>query len=296
MFDNTVVSEQIIPEWAPLGANRFLDLVKDNFFTNIALFRCVERFLCQFGISTNPDKNHWHNDQIPDDPNTGNPISKHVVSFAGSGDNSRSTHIFIALENLDFLGKSPWEVPFGRVASDPESDATIRAWYKGYGDSAPEGKGPQQHKIHNRGEEYLHEFPLMDYITECKLVELKDLENGRLRGFADFEANKIPPVVGSQRSASNTGEHVPIRAPELISPPPVLDAAAAAEETDAEVPSLEKERPFVYRSKKTVSYEEHIYWRNTKIYMILGMFTFIFVVACASFSMRKRRATSGKHN
>ena len=32
------------------------------------------------------------------------------------GDNSRSTHIFIALEDLDFLGKSPWEVPFGRYS------------------------------------------------------------------------------------------------------------------------------------------------------------------------------------
>jgi hypothetical protein len=37
-----------------LTADRFLALVKDGFFTDIAFFRCVKRFLTQFGISDNP--------------------------------------------------------------------------------------------------------------------------------------------------------------------------------------------------------------------------------------------------
>lgn len=105
---------EVYPEWAPLGSRRFLDLVKDNFFTDIALFRCVERFLVQFGISENPSKKHWHRDTIMDDPNLNLGIKKHYVSFAGGGPNTRSTQLFIAFEDLDFLGHEPWETPFGK--------------------------------------------------------------------------------------------------------------------------------------------------------------------------------------
>lgn len=99
--------------WAPLGAERFLNLVQDGFYTDIAFFRCVKGFLTQFGISDNPGKKHWHREQIRDDPNIGMGIKKNYVSFAGGGPNTRSTQIFIAFEDLDFLGKEPWETPFG---------------------------------------------------------------------------------------------------------------------------------------------------------------------------------------
>jgi cyclophilin family peptidyl-prolyl cis-trans isomerase len=102
-------------DWAPLGADRFVELVQDDFFTDIAFFRCVKRFLTQFGISDNPDKKHWHNKNIPDDPNLNLGIQKNYVSFAGGGPNTRSTQIFIAFEYLDFLGKEPWETPFGKL-------------------------------------------------------------------------------------------------------------------------------------------------------------------------------------
>ncbi len=100
--------------WAPLGADRFLELVQDQFFTDIAFFRCVKRFLTQFGISDKPDKKHWHNKNIPDDPNLHLGIQKNYVSFAGGGPNTRSTQLFIAFEYLDFLGNEPWETPFGK--------------------------------------------------------------------------------------------------------------------------------------------------------------------------------------
>lgn len=104
---------EIYKEWSPLGAERFLDLVKDDFFRDIAFFRCVRRFLTQFGISDVPSKKHWHREEIPDDPNLHLGIKKNYLSFAGGGPNTRSTQLFIAFEDLDFLGKEPWETPFG---------------------------------------------------------------------------------------------------------------------------------------------------------------------------------------
>jgi peptidyl-prolyl cis-trans isomerase A (cyclophilin A) len=109
------ITIEVIPSWAPLGAERFLELIDDSFFTNIALFRSVPKFLAQFGISDNPVKKHWHRQAIRDDPSLNLGIHKGYVSFAGGGPNTRSTQIFIAFEDLDFLGKEPWETPFGRV-------------------------------------------------------------------------------------------------------------------------------------------------------------------------------------
>lgn len=96
--------------WAPIGADRFIKLVKSNFYTDIAFFRCVEGFLTQFGISDKEDMQHWHNANIMDDFNYKKGIQKNYISFAGGGDNSRSTQLFIAFEYLDFLGNEPWEV------------------------------------------------------------------------------------------------------------------------------------------------------------------------------------------
>lgn len=108
---------EVRKDWAPQGAKRFLDLVADNFFTNIALYRCVKDFLVQFGITDNPAKKHWHHKTIPDDPNQNLGIHTGYVSFAGRGPNTRSTQMFIAFRDLDFLGKAPWETPFGRWLS-----------------------------------------------------------------------------------------------------------------------------------------------------------------------------------
>ena len=107
---------EIHQDWAPLGADRFLTLVRVGYFTDIAFFRSVEGFLTQFGISDRADMKHWQSATFPDDPNLRLGIKKNYLSFAGGGPNTRSTQLFIAFEDLDFLGNEPWETPFGIVA------------------------------------------------------------------------------------------------------------------------------------------------------------------------------------
>lgn len=161
----------IYASWSPLGAERFMNLVRDNFFTDIALYRCVEGFLTQFGVSDDPSKKKWHNWNIEDDPNLHKGIHRGYLSFAGGGPNTRSSQLFIAFERLDFLGKEPWETPFGRVVNGLE---TLDAFYKGYGDMSPFGHGPDQQKLFNRGNEYIRdEFPLIDFIQSCHEVMLE---------------------------------------------------------------------------------------------------------------------------
>ena len=88
---------EIYPEWSPIGAQRFFELVVDGFYTDIALFRCVSDFLTQFGISDKRQYEHWQNDNLEDDPNLDKGIKKHYLSFAGGGPNTRSTQLFIAV-------------------------------------------------------------------------------------------------------------------------------------------------------------------------------------------------------
>ena len=155
-------------EWAPLGAERFMTLVKEGFYTDIAFYRCVAKFLTQFGISENESLQHWQRDTLLDDPNLKMGIRKNYVSFAGGGPNTRTTQIFIAFEDLDFLGKSPWETPFAEVV---EGQATLDGLYKEYGDIPPFGKGPDQQKLLNRGNEYIRDnFPKIDFLESCKVV------------------------------------------------------------------------------------------------------------------------------
>lgn len=104
---------ELYPDWSPLGAQRFIELVRDDFYTNIAFYRCVRGFLTQFGITEDASKKHWHHNNIQDDVNLHLGIKKNYLSYAGGGPNTRSTQLFIAFENLDFLGNEPWETPFG---------------------------------------------------------------------------------------------------------------------------------------------------------------------------------------
>ena len=66
-------------------------------------------------------------------------------------------------------GGSPWEVPFGQLVGET-SFTTLSKIYTGY------GEGVSQGKIMNQGNVYLEkEFPLLDYINECKITG-SDLE------------------------------------------------------------------------------------------------------------------------
>lgn len=133
--------------------------MKDGFYTDIAFFRCVKGFKTQFGISANPTKKHWHHEEILDDPNRHLGIQKNYLSYAGGGANTRSTELFIAFEYQSFLGKEPWETPFGVII---ESQITLDNLYKGYGEMQPfNKKGIDQQIIFLKGNHYVREIFLI---------------------------------------------------------------------------------------------------------------------------------------
>lgn len=179
------IHAHIMPEWSPLGAARFLQLVDIGYFDGCALNRVVPQFLTQFGISANYDlRTAWRMENIKDDPPVDVPFQPGYMSYAGSGPNSRSTELFIVMpdapkQQLQYFGTNPWETPFGYV--EEEDLQTVSKWYA-YGDMPPWGEGPDPQIIYSEeGYNYLRdEFPDMIYIQSCKIVGPVPLEEEEL--------------------------------------------------------------------------------------------------------------------
>ncbi|KAH8063524.1 hypothetical protein JL722_2699 [Aureococcus anophagefferens] len=59
---------EVHPDWAPLGAARFVELVEEQFFDGVAFFRVIGGFMAQFGINGNLTKQkRWKSRAILDE-------------------------------------------------------------------------------------------------------------------------------------------------------------------------------------------------------------------------------------
>ena len=157
---------EVTRAWAPQGADRFYNLVKNGFFDNTRFFRVIPNFMVQFGISGDPALNtKWRVARIPDDkPAQSN--TRGMVTFATSGPNARTTQVFINFKNnsrLDALGFAP----FGKVVSGMN---VVDALNGEYGEGAPDGRGPDQMRLQTEGNAYLaKDFPRMDFIKKATI-------------------------------------------------------------------------------------------------------------------------------
>ena len=155
-------------DWAPNGADRFYNLVKNRFFTDVSFFRVIKGFMSQFGIPPNPKVAAvWNNANIRDDaPKQSN--KKGMVTFAQTGQpNSRSTQIFINMADNTFLDSQNFP-PFGTVT---EGMSVVESFYNEYGEGAPQGRGPDQGRVQQEGKAYLDKsFPKLDSIKSAVLL------------------------------------------------------------------------------------------------------------------------------
>ena len=149
-------------DWAPAGADRFYNLVKNGFFTNVRFFRAIPNFMVQFGIHGDPAiASQWRNARLPVDKVVKSNTRGMITYAMGGSPDTRTTQMFINFKNnanLDAMGFAP----FGEVTTGMENVDKI---YQGYGEGAPRGQGPDQGRVQAEGNAYLmKDFPKMDYI------------------------------------------------------------------------------------------------------------------------------------
>jgi peptidyl-prolyl cis-trans isomerase A (cyclophilin A) len=162
---------EVTRDWAPKGADRFYELVKDGFYDDVRFFRVIRSprpFMVQFGINGDPKvAAKWEQATIEDDP-----VKQHntrgMVTFATGGPNTRTTQVFINYADNSRLDASGF-APFGQVTAGMD---VVDQLYADYGEGAPDGHGPAQDRIQSEGNDYLKkEFPQMDYVKTARLVE-----------------------------------------------------------------------------------------------------------------------------
>jgi peptidyl-prolyl cis-trans isomerase A (cyclophilin A) len=148
--------------WAPKGAQRFYNLVKNGFFDECRFFRVVPDFMVQFGINGDPSiQSNWANANLPDDPVTQS-NKKGYVTFATRGKDTRTTQVFVNFKDNSFLDKQGF-APFGEVTSGMDVVEKITSQY---------GEKPNQGSIQSQGNAYLKaQFPKLDYVKKATIAK-----------------------------------------------------------------------------------------------------------------------------
>ncbi|MCY4399030.1 MAG: peptidylprolyl isomerase [Gemmatimonadetes bacterium] len=158
---------EVTRAWAPIGADRFYNLVKNGYYDGVHFFRVMEGFMAQFGMHGDPQINAlWSRARIEDDPVVAS-NTRGTITFAMGGPGTRTTQLFINFVDNSRLDPDGF-APFGTVI---EGMDVVDRIHSGYGALAPRGNGPIHQNIVARGNEYLDEdFPELDHVVSATLV------------------------------------------------------------------------------------------------------------------------------
>jgi peptidyl-prolyl cis-trans isomerase A (cyclophilin A) len=153
-------------DWAPNGADRFYNLVKNGFYNDTRFFRVISGFMVQFGINGDPKLSQvWRDANIKDDPVKASNMRGNIT-FATAGTDTRTTQVFINFGNNAGLDDQGF-APFGQVISGME---VVDSLYSGYGEGSPQGHGPNQGVVQSMGNAYLEKaFAKLDYVKTATI-------------------------------------------------------------------------------------------------------------------------------
>jgi homoserine O-acetyltransferase len=154
--------------WAPTGADRFYQLVRNGFYDGVHINRVVPGYIAQFGINPDPEVTAvWHGRGIDDDlVRTSNTHRR--VAFAMTGPDTRSTQVYINLGDNARLDAEGF-APFGEITDGMD---VVERLYALYGEDAGSGmRHGRQGPIREQGAAWLFEhYPLLDYILRAEIL------------------------------------------------------------------------------------------------------------------------------
>jgi cyclophilin family peptidyl-prolyl cis-trans isomerase/dienelactone hydrolase len=176
-------------DWAPRGAERLYQLIKNDFFEDAPFYRVMPGFIVQFGMNADPAiTKYWDKNLVDDRVKKSN--TRGMVTYAMAGPHSRSTQLFINYGNNKGLDRQGF-APFGEVVLGMDVVDSISSEY---------GQRPDQQEMVSRGNEYvLEEFPNIDFIRKTAFVTDEELakelgtdesDTAMTEGAADTDGNE----------------------------------------------------------------------------------------------------------
>jgi peptidyl-prolyl cis-trans isomerase A (cyclophilin A) len=151
--------------WAPLGVDRFYNLVKHHYYNGARVFRVLPNFVAQFGISAHPPVNAaWEKATIKDDPVIQKNMRGTLTFAKTAAPNSRTVEIFINLKDNPSLDAQGF-APFGVI--EDKGINIVEMFYDQYGDAA----GMDQEAMSRGGEQYIAtKWPKLDTLKSVSLI------------------------------------------------------------------------------------------------------------------------------
>jgi len=192
---------KLFREWSPIGYDRAVELFQRHFYDKSHFFRVVPNFLVQFGISytTDVELQKFADTTIKDDPQHDPKIKfdEGIISFAGSGPNSRTSHLFIAFGPVASLGTELWETPIGKVVNGMEY---VKMFYGEYGDN-----GPKQYLLRQNGLKYVEEnYPNLDFFLGCEILKPEEFDDNVVD---DDDGNKMKAESNQEVGEKPVSDH-----------------------------------------------------------------------------------------
>lgn len=171
-------------DWAPRGAERFYQLIKNKYYDGSPFYRVVPGFIIQFGMNGDPRGTRYWDKSFPDDPVVQSNM-RGVVSYAKSSPNTRSTQIFINFGHNADLDQDGFS-PFAEVVDGMKKVIDINPEYL---------QIPDQGMMARSGNAYVFsKFPKIDYIIKASFVESAENDPKEL----DSESNLTNQVEAQQ--------------------------------------------------------------------------------------------------
>jgi peptidyl-prolyl cis-trans isomerase A (cyclophilin A) len=154
---------QVNRDWAPNGADRFYNLVKNGFYDDTRFFRVLSGFMVQFGLNGDPAiQGAWRDAGLQDEPAMQSNLRGFVTFARESSPNSRYTMVFINYKDNSYLDKEGFP-PFGQVVTGMD---VVDKLYSEYGRT----NVPDQRRITREGNAYLAaEYPKLDFIRRATI-------------------------------------------------------------------------------------------------------------------------------
>jgi cyclophilin family peptidyl-prolyl cis-trans isomerase len=161
---------EAVREWSPKGVDRLYQLITNDYYIDVPIFRVVPNFVAQFGLHNDTlINNAWRKRGIKDEPVLRKNDSM-TIAFARGGVATRSNQIFINLKENYRLDKLAYSgvTGFPVIAKVIDGQENILKFYDGYGDAL----GRKQDSIAKFGNEFLKaKYPKVDYIKKAYILK-----------------------------------------------------------------------------------------------------------------------------